>query len=120
MPQHVVDSGYSPVLYFIDTLTVILLTRFILNLRSFDLPRSNVPGDNTTHDVNLAWSSRLNFANRIKTIDIVGNIGAPLVLAGPEDACDENDLFIEEDVVDLRNMMETSESVGSSSQPFSV
>ncbi|KAJ3477344.1 hypothetical protein NLI96_g10522 [Meripilus lineatus] len=65
--------------YFIDTVSAILICRFILSLRSVDLPRSNVPGEQSVsgsgHSV---WSSTLRFADQIRSFDVVANIGAPL------------------------------------------
>ncbi|KAJ3480892.1 hypothetical protein NLI96_g8033 [Meripilus lineatus] len=68
--------GY--IVYFIDTVSAVLVTRFILSLRSHDLPRSNVPGEFPSQTDQSAWSSRLVFLNMIKSIDIVGNLGADL------------------------------------------
>lgn len=56
----------------------ILLTRFILNLRSFDLPKTLVPGEFLSQLDQSAWSSRLVFLNRIKPVDFIGNMGSPL------------------------------------------
>ncbi|KAJ3487551.1 hypothetical protein NLI96_g3439 [Meripilus lineatus] len=72
-----IDLSTLPLL--IDTTSAILITRFILNLRSIDLPRSNVPGEySTTEDGRSVWRSCLRFADQIKSFNIVANIGAPL------------------------------------------
>lgn len=57
---------------------VILLTRFILNLRSFDLPKCIVPGEHLSQIDESAWSSHLIFVTRMKPVDLMGNIGSPL------------------------------------------
>ncbi|KAJ3477806.1 hypothetical protein NLI96_g10213 [Meripilus lineatus] len=59
-------------IYFTDTISAILVTRFILSLRSYNLPRSNVPGESADYTDLSGRSSPLS------SIDIVGNIGAPL------------------------------------------
>ena len=56
-----------------------LITRFILNLRSVELPRSHVPGENSmTENGHSVWSSCLWFADQIRSFNVVANIGAPL------------------------------------------
>lgn len=42
-----------------------------------DFARSNVPGEATTQSIGPQWSS-LRFGDRIKSFDVVGNLGAPL------------------------------------------
>ncbi|KAJ3485911.1 hypothetical protein NLI96_g4614 [Meripilus lineatus] len=64
--------------YFLDAASAILITRFILSLRSFDLPSGNVPGECPSYTDQSAWSSRAAFFNRIKSIDVVGSMGSPL------------------------------------------
>ncbi|KAJ3477808.1 hypothetical protein NLI96_g10211 [Meripilus lineatus] len=71
------DNVPTAVMHFIDTISAILVTRFILSLRSHDLPRTNVPGEPLSQTNQSAWSSRVVF-NMIKSIDIVGNLGADL------------------------------------------
>ncbi len=50
-------------------LTTILITHFILNLRLVYLQNQSIP------EIQL---SSIHFINQIKSIDIVGNLGAPL------------------------------------------
>ncbi|KAJ3480452.1 hypothetical protein NLI96_g8341 [Meripilus lineatus] len=71
------DNIPTAVMHFIDTISAILITRFILSLRSHDLPSSNVPGELLSQTDQSAWSSRLIF-DKIKSIDIVGNLGEDL------------------------------------------
>ena len=54
------------------------MTRFILSLRSHDLPKSNVPGELPSLVDQSAWSSRLVFLNKIKSIDFAGDLGGDL------------------------------------------
>ena len=55
----------------------VVVTRFILSLRSVDLPKSNVPGESSI-GAPSTFTSRLHFASQARSIDLVGNIGAPL------------------------------------------
>ncbi|KAJ3482760.1 hypothetical protein NLI96_g6762 [Meripilus lineatus] len=74
-----VSIDFTALASLIDTISTILITRFILNLRSVDLPRSNVPGEySETDDGHSVWSSCLRFADQIKSFNLVANMGAPL------------------------------------------
>lgn len=62
-------------------IVAILVTRLILNLRSVDLPDSNVSGEDSTRFAPQSastWVSRLRFYPQIVSFDLVGNLGAPL------------------------------------------
>ncbi|KAJ3480889.1 hypothetical protein NLI96_g8036 [Meripilus lineatus] len=80
-PSAVTFSAYQ--------MSAILVTRFILSLRSHDIPRSNVPGEFPDQTNQSAWSSRLVF---LRSIDIVGNLGEDLDHGAEEleDVPDEN------------------------------
>ncbi|KAJ3480451.1 hypothetical protein NLI96_g8339 [Meripilus lineatus] len=71
------DFWIAPI-QFIDTVSAILVTRFILSLRSHDLPKSNIPGEQPSLVDQSAWSSRLVFLNKIKSIDLAGDLGGDL------------------------------------------
>ncbi|KAJ3477346.1 hypothetical protein NLI96_g10525 [Meripilus lineatus] len=65
--------------FLIDTISAILIARFLSSLRSIDLPQSNVPGEySTSENGGSVWSSCLRFADQIRSFDVVANIGAPL------------------------------------------
>ncbi|KAJ3480888.1 hypothetical protein NLI96_g8037 [Meripilus lineatus] len=64
--------------HFIDTVSAILVARFILGLRSHDLPKSNVPGEFPSLVDQSTWKSRLVFLNKIKSIDFAGVLGGDL------------------------------------------
>ena len=74
-------------------MVAVLVSRFILNLRSMDLPQSNVPGEDSTQTSNhehLSWLSHLPVG--LASIDVMGNIGAPLDHGEPDDdGCIEDD-----------------------------
>ncbi|KAJ3480454.1 hypothetical protein NLI96_g8342 [Meripilus lineatus] len=73
------DNGlWTSPIQFIDTVSAILVTRFILSLRSHGLPKSNVPGEFPSLVDQSAWSSRLVFLNKIKSIDLAGDLGGDL------------------------------------------
>lgn len=58
--------------------SAVLMTRFILNLRSFDLPKSHVPGESISRLDQSSQSSHLIFMGRVMSIDFLGSMGFPL------------------------------------------
>lgn len=67
-------------------MVAVLVTRFILNLRSVDLPQSNVPGEDTNQTSDQGhstWLSHLPVG--LASINVMGNIGAPLEHGEPDD-----------------------------------
>ena len=60
-------------------MSAILIARFISNLRSVDLPRSNVPGEHSiSENGHSVLSSCIRFASQIRSFDVIANIGEPL------------------------------------------
>ncbi|KAJ3477807.1 hypothetical protein NLI96_g10212 [Meripilus lineatus] len=70
--------SFSPVVYLIDSISTIMVTRFILSLRSMDLPETNVPGEITTSTAGNFWRAGLQLTDQVKSLDVLGNIGSPL------------------------------------------
>ena len=67
-------------------MVAVLVTRFILNLRSVDLPQSNVPGEDTNQTSDQRHSTWLaHLPVGLASINVMGNIGAPLDHGEPDD-----------------------------------